>query len=200
MVTEQILSRGVTDKSVLAAMRKVPRHLFVPLSHRAVAYSDGALPIGDGQTISQPYIVAYMTQAARVGPGSRVLEIGTGSGYQTAVLAEIVQEVYTIEILQGLADQAAARLAKLGYKNVKVKQGDGYKGWPEHASYDAILVTAAPPEVPKKLLEQLKQDGCMIVPVGDSFQELRRITRTQSGFKEEPLISVVFVPMIQGNA
>lgn len=196
MVMEQILSRGVTDTQVLAAMRKVPRHLFVPLSCRSLAYADGALSIGDGQTISQPYIVAFMTQTAHVGSGSRVLEIGTGSGYQTAMLAEIANEVYSIEIIQALADQAVTRLAKLGYKNVKIKQGDGYKGWPEQAPFDAIMVTAAPLEVPSDLLGQLKVGGCMVVPVGDTYQDLRRITRTESGFEEESLMSVVFVPMV----
>lgn len=196
MVAEQIISRGVTDTHVLAAMRKVPRHKFVPSGRRSMAYSDAALPIDNGQTISQPYIVALMTQEARLGPGSRVLEIGTGSGYQTAVLAEIVKEVYSIEIIQDLADRAGVRLEKLGYGNVKVKRGDGYEGWPEHAPFDAILVTAAAPEVPHKLLEQLKVGGCMVVPVGDVSQELRRYTRTASGFKEEFLESVVFVPMV----
>ena len=196
MVMEQILSRGVTDTRVLAAMRKVPRHLFVPRSRCPMAYSDGALLIGDGQTISQPYIVAFMTQAAHVGSESRVLEIGTGSGYQTAVLAEIVKEVYSIEIIQSLANQAVARLAQLGYRNVKVKQGDGYQGWSEQAPFDAIMVTAAPREVPRDLLGQLKVGGCMVAPVGDTSQELRRIMRTESGFEEESLMSVVFVPMV----
>ena len=199
MVTEQILSRGVTDTRVLAAMRKVPRHLFVPISRCSMAYADGALSIGDGQTISQPYIVAFMTQVAHIGSVSRVLEIGTGSGYQTAVLAEIVKEVYSIEIIPELADQAVERLAKLGYGNIKVRQGDGYKGWPEQAPFDAIMVTAAPIEVPRDLLGQLKAGGCMVVPVGDTSQELRRITRTESGFEEESLMSVVFVPMVTEN-
>jgi protein-L-isoaspartate(D-aspartate) O-methyltransferase len=199
MVMEQILSRGVTDTQVLAAMRKVPRHLFVPLSRRSMAYEDGALSIGSGQTISQPYIVAFMTQAAHVNSGSRVLEIGTGSGYQTAVLAEIVQEVYSIEIIRELADQAVERLSKLGYKNVKVKQGDGYQGWSEQAPFDVIMVTAAPLEVPRDLLGQLKVGGCMVAPVGGTSQELWRITRTETGFEEESLMSVVFVPMVMGK-
>lgn len=196
MVEEQIVSRGVTDKRILAAMRHVPRHLFVPAGRRSMAYWDGAFPIGYGQTISQPFIVAFMTEAARVGPGSRVLEIGTGSGYQTAVLSEIVREVYSIEFIPELAAQAIERLQKLGYKNAKVKRGDGYKGWPEHAFFDAILVTAAPPEVPKELLKQMRVGGCMLVPVGEFNQELKRITRTQTGFEEENLFPVVFVPMI----
>jgi len=199
MVEEQIASRGVTDEKVLAAMLKVPRHLFVPEDRRSMAYSDGALPIGHGQTISQPFIVAFMTQEARLGPEARVLEIGTGSGYQAAVLAEIVKEVYSLEVVQELADQAVTRLAELGYGNVKVKRGDGYRGWPEKAPFDAIMVTAAPPEVPKELLDQLKIGGRMIIPVGDLSQDLRRITRTRSGFQEEPLIPVVFVPMVRGK-
>ena len=196
MVLDQILSRGVADGSVLSAMRKVPRHLFVPFNRRSKAYSDEALSIGDGQTISQPYIVAFMTQAARLDPKSRVLEIGTGSGYQTAVLAEIVREVYSIEIIPSLADQAEERLAKLGYRNVKIKRGDGYQGWPEQAPFDAIVVTAAAPEVPLELLGQLKIGGCMVIPVGDVSQELLRISRTESGLETESLMSVVFVPMV----
>jgi protein-L-isoaspartate(D-aspartate) O-methyltransferase len=199
MVEEQIASRGVTDEKVLAAMRKVPRHLFVPMDCRPKAYWDGALPIDNGQTISQPFIVAYMTQAACLNSESCVMEIGTGSGYQSAVLAEIVREVYSIELIKDLADQARARLEELGYGNVKIKQGDGYQGWPEHSPFDTIMITAAPPKVPRELLQQLKVGGCMVVPVGDVSQELLRITRTPSGFDEEPLIPVVFVPMVSGN-
>ena len=199
MVEEQIVSRGVTDPRVLEAMRKVPRHLFVPPDLRPEAYWDNALTIGNGQTISQPYIVAYMTQEARVGPESRVLEIGTGSGYQTAVLAEIVREVYTVEIDKELADRASSTLAELGCKNVKMKRGDGYGGWLAQAPFDAILVTAAPPEVPRELVEQLKVGGRMIVPVGQAFQKLMCITRTGSGFQEESLLSVAFVPMVPGD-
>ncbi len=196
MLKEQIERRGITDKRVLDAMRKVKRHLFVPAYLRHVAYEDKPLPIGHGQTISQPYIVAYMTRAVRVGPNDRILEIGTGSGYQAAVLAEIAKEVYTIEILQPLADSARLRLKKMGYKNVKVKLGDGYKGWREYAPFDAIIVTAAPSEIPEELASQLKTGGRMVVPIGLFYQELYLITRTESGFKKEVLLPVAFVPLI----
>ncbi|MFH1779472.1 MAG: protein-L-isoaspartate(D-aspartate) O-methyltransferase [Candidatus Omnitrophota bacterium] len=196
MVEEQIERRGITDRRVLDAMRKVKRHLFVPTYLRNAAYEDRPLPIGHGQTISQPYIVAYMTQAARVGPNDRILEIGTGSGYQAAVLAEIAKEVYTIEILQPLADRARLRLEEMGYKNIKVKRGDGYKGWREYAPFDAIIVTAAPSEIPEELTNQLKIGGRMVVPIGLFYQELYLITRTESGFKKEALLPVAFVPMI----
>ncbi len=198
MVKRQIENRGITDKGVLAAMRKVKRHLFVPEGLRDAAYMDTPLPIGDGQTISQPYIVAFMTEAARLGPDDRVLEIGTGSGYQAAVLAEIAKEVYTVEILEPLADSARARLEKLGYGNIDVKRGDGYKGWPEHAPFDAIIVTAAPPEIPKDLAGQLKVGGRMVVPVGGFFQQLYLIERTDTGFREKALLPVRFVPMVKG--
>jgi len=200
MVEEQIEQRGITDKGVLNAMRKVPRHLFVPAYLRNAAYEDRPLPIGHGQTISQPYIVAYMTQAARVGPDDRVLEIGTGSGYQAAVLAEIAKEVCTIEILQPLADSARLRLVEIGYKNVKVKLGDGYQGWREYAPFDAIIVTAAPAEIPEELTQQLKIGGRMVVPIGVFYQELYLITRTESGFKKEAILPVAFVPMIHPSA
>gem|GEM_PF-912409 len=176
MVERQIKDRGIADKKVLETMAKVERHLFVPEGLREAAYEDTPLPIGDGQTISQPYIVAYMTEAARLGPSDRVLEIGTGSGYQAAVLAEIVKEVYTIEILKPLADSAGARLKELGYENIDLRRGDGYKGWPEQAPFDAIIVTAAPPEIPEDLVDQLKVGGRMVVPVGAFFQELYLIT------------------------
>ena len=196
MVKTQLETRGITDAKVLKAMRKVKRHLFVPTHQLISAYNDSPLPIGYGQTISQPYIVAYMTQAARLFPDDRVLEIGTGSGYQAAVLAEIVKEVYTIEILKPLADTARARLEEMGYRNIKVKHGDGYKGWKEYAPYDAIIVTAAPDEVPEELVRQLKIGGRMVVPIGSFFQELYLITKTESGIKQELLLPVVFVPMI----
>ena len=196
MVDQQIERRGITDKRVLDAMRKVERHLFVPAHLRNVAYEDKPLPIGHGQTISQPYIVAYMTQAARVGPNDRILEIGTGSGYQAAVLAEIAKEEYTIEILQPLADSARLRLEGMGDKNVKVKLGDGYKGWKEYAPFDAIIVTAAPSEIPEELANQLETGGRMVVPIGLFYQELYLITRTESGFKKEVILPVAFVPMI----
>lgn len=196
MVDQQIERRGITDKRVLDAMRKVKRHLFVPAHLRNAAYEDTPLPIGHGQTISQPYIVAYMTQAARVGPNDRILEIGTGSGYQAVVLAEIAKEIYTIEILQPLADSARTRLEEMGYKNVKVKLGDGYKGWREYAPFDAIIVTAAPSEIPQALASQLKIGGRMVVPIGSFYQELYLITRTESGFEKEALLPVAFVPML----
>ena len=199
MVKTQLETRGITDAKVLKAMRKVKRHLFVPTHQLISAYNDSPLPIGYGQTISQPYIVAYMTQAARLFPDDRVLEIGTGSGYQAAVLAELVKEVYTIEILKPLADTARVRLEELGYRNIKVKHGDGYKGWKEYAPYDAIIVTAAPDEAPEELVRQLKVGGRMVVPIGSFFQELYLITKRESGIKQELLLPVVFVPMIHSS-
>lgn len=196
MAKEQVERRGISDKRVLDAMGKVKRHLFVPAYLRSAAYEDRPLPIGLGQTISQPYIVAYMTEAAKVGSADRVLEIGTGSGYQAAVLAEIAKEVYTIEILQPLADSARSRLEEMGYENIRVKCADGYKGWDEYAPFDVIIVTAAPSEVPKELILQLKVGGRMVVPIGSFHQELYLITRTDSGFEEKALLPVVFVPMI----
>ncbi|MFH1208473.1 MAG: protein-L-isoaspartate(D-aspartate) O-methyltransferase [Candidatus Omnitrophota bacterium] len=199
MVDEQIIARGVNDERTLNAMRKVPRHLFVPALLRGAAYSDQPLPIGRGQTISQPYIVAYMTEKGLVGPEDRVLEIGTGSGYQAAILGELAKEVYSMEIIRTLAEAAARKLAELGYKNVQVKCGDGSQGWPEQAPFDVIIVTAAPTEVPEALLEQLKVGGRMVLPVGGSSQELVRITRTDTGFERESLIPVIFVPMKSGD-
>lgn len=199
MVKTQLETRGITDAKVLNAMGKVKRHLFVPTHQLISAYNDSPLPIGYSQTISQPYIVAYMTQAARLLPDDRVLEIGTGSGYQAAVLAEIVKEVYTIEILKPLADTARARLEEMGYRNIKVKHGDGYKGWKEYAPYDAIIVTAAPDEVPEELVRQLKVGGRMVIPIGSFFQELYLITKRESGIKQELLLPVVFVPMIHSS-
>ena len=199
MVDEQIASRDVNDERVLEAMRKVPRHLFVPEPLRFAAHFDRPLPIGYQQTISQPFIVAYMTEKARVGPDDKVLEIGTGSGYQAAVLGELAREVYSIEIVEPLADRAKQTLSDLGYENIKVKWGDGYKGWPEYAPFDVILVTAAPPEVPQALLDQLKVGGRLIAPVGDFYQKLVRITRTKTDFKKESLLPVIFVPMVKGK-
>jgi len=196
MIKEQIEARGVKDQRVLDAMRKVKRHLFVPSQWRNSAYDDHPLPIGHGQTISQPYIVAYMTEAAKINPTDRVLEIGTGSGYQAAVLAEMAKEVYTIEILQLLAESASLLLKDLGYKNVKVKCGDGYQGWKEYAPFDAIIVTAAPTEIPGELVKQLKTGGRMVVPIGSFFQDLYRLTKTDSGYKKEVLLPVRFVPMV----
>ncbi len=196
MVKEQIENRGITDKRVLEAMRKVKRHLFVPAYLQNAAYDDRPLPIGHAQTISQPYIVAYMTEAAKVGPNDRVLEIGTGSGYQAAVLAEMAKEVYTIEILQPLAESAGRLLKELGYKNLKVKWGDGYQGWKEYAPFDAIIVTAAPSEIPGELVKQLKTGGRMVIPIGSFFQDLYLLTKTNSGYKKETLLPVRFVPMV----
>lgn len=200
MVDEQIIARGVSDPKVLDAMRKVERHLFVPPALQALAYFDEPLPIGHGQTISQPYIVAYMTEAARIGPGDRVLEIGTGSGYQSAVLAEIAKEVFTVEVVEPLASSAAGCLSGLGYKNINVRFSDGYRGWPEEAPFDAIIITAAPSEIPMEIAGQLKVGGRMVVPVGDFSQELCLITRDEDGFKRKSLLSVRFVPMIHATA
>lgn len=199
MVEHQIKDRGVTDKEVLKAMKKVKRHLFVPPYIADLAYQDSPLPIGERQTISQPYIVAFMTEAAKLKRNDKVLEVGTGSGYQAAVLARIVKEVYTIEIIKRLADSARYRLKELGYKNVHVKWGDGYKGWPEEAPFDAIIVTAAPDEVPEELLKQLKLGGRMVVPVGAFYQELYLITKTKDGYSKESLLPVRFVPMVHGE-
>ncbi len=195
MVDEQIARRGVTDARVLAAMRRVPRHEFVPESYKKYAYADEPLPIGEGQTISQPYIVALMTETLHIGKDSRVLEIGTGSGYQAAVLAEIAAEVYSIEIIESLAERAEVTLNRLGYSNVHVKAGDGYRGWPEKAPFDAIIVTAAPDHVPEPLVEQLKVGGRMSIPVGDIYQELLVITKTESGVVRKDVLPVRFVPM-----
>ena len=199
MVREQIESRGVRDPRVLVALRKVERHLFVPeaLHHRA--YSDQPLPIGHSQTISQPYIVAYMTEALELKPSDRVLEIGTGSGYQAAILAELVREVYSIEIVEPLAKESAERLKRLSYKNIKLRTGNGYRGWPEAAPFDAIIVTAAPPSIPAALIEQLAEGGRLVVPVGTMFQELIRVRRTPKGMTQEDLLPVRFVPMVGGS-
>ncbi len=195
MVDTQIAARGVRDEGVLEAMRKVPRHRFVPEDQRAYAHEDGPLPIGEGQTISQPYIVALMTELAAVDRTSKVLEIGTGSGYQAAVLAEIAGSVFTIEIVPELGKRAAALLKELGYTNVTAKIGDGYDGWPEEAPFDAIVVTAAPGKVPQPLLDQLKVGGRLVIPVGVSYQELLVITRTETGYDRRSTIPVRFVPM-----
>lgn len=195
MVRDQIAAREVRDPRVLAAMRKIPRHLFVPPEWQSLAYTDQPLPIGHGQTISQPYIVAFMTEALELKPGDRVLEIGTGSGYQAAVLAELVREVYSIEIVERLAEEAETRLRRLGYTNVQVRAGDGYRGWPDAAPFDAIMVTAAPDHVPAPLLEQLALNGRLILPVGRFYQDLIRIRRTSGGLKKETLLPVRFVPM-----
>lgn len=195
-LVETLKSQGLKSRTVLDALLKVPRHKFVPASHRNRAYENRALPIAHDQTISQPYIVGYMTEAADIAPGDRVLEIGTGSGYQAAVLAELAKEVYSIEIVPALADSARNLLSELGYKNVQVKTGNGYLGWPEHAPFDAILVTAAPDEVPQALVDQLAVGGTMVVPVGTGYQQMVIITRNQSGIVERRTIPVAFVPMV----
>jgi protein-L-isoaspartate(D-aspartate) O-methyltransferase len=195
MVDTQLKARDIRDARVLDAMLKVPRHLFVPESQRIDAYIDSPLPIGYGQTISQPYIVAFMTQALQVEPGDRVLEIGTGSGYQAAVLGELASEVYTIEIVPPLAERAGETLKRLGYRNIQVRTGNGYLGWPEHAPYDRIMVTAAPDEVPTALLQQLKIGGLMAIPVGTVTQELRILRRTVTGTETLSTLPVRFVPM-----
>ncbi len=195
MVENQIVARGIDDARVLAAMRKVPRHEFVPADVRASAYDDRPLPIGWEQTISQPYIVALMTSALRLQGSERVLEIGTGSGYQAAVLAAIVPEVYSIEILPELAKQARTTLDRLGLEHVRLRTGDGFRGWPEHAPFDAIVVTASPLQVPQPLLEQLAAGGRMVLPVGGEQQLLLRIRRGPSGYDSDTLAAVRFVPM-----
>src|SRR5262245_28073309 len=195
MVDDQLKARDIRDLRVLNAMLKVPRHLFVPEPRRAQAYGDFPVPIDYGQTISQPYIVAFMTQALDVQPGHRVLEIGTGSGYQAAVLAELTDEVYTIEIIAPLAERARETLRVLGYRSIQVRTGNGYLGWPEHAPYDRIMVTAAPDDVPPALVKQLKVGGVMAIPVGTSIQELRILRRTASGLETIRTLPVRFVPM-----
>jgi protein-L-isoaspartate(D-aspartate) O-methyltransferase len=195
MVSEQIAGRGIQDARVLAALSRVPRHELVPEDVRAHAYEDRPLPIGHGQTISQPFVVAYMTEQLRLRGNERVLEIGTGSGYQAAVLAEIAKEVFSIEIVAPLGERARADLERLGYRNVQVRIGDGYRGWPEQAPFDAIIVTAAPGHVPQPLIDQLALDGRLVLPVGGFDQELLRIERRADGIHEERLIDVRFVPM-----
>jgi protein-L-isoaspartate(D-aspartate) O-methyltransferase len=199
MVQRDLKGRDIIDSQVLAAMSQVPRHLFVPPALEQQAYDDNPLPIGHGVTISQPYIVALMTQAARIKPGQRVLEVGTGSGYQAAVLATLTDQVYSIELIPELAQSAGERLARLGYKQVQVKSGDGYLGWPEFAPFDAIIVTAAAPEIPVALKEQLKDGGRLVIPVGPTFgpQNLLRLTRHGATFQEEMLSPVAFVPLVK---
>jgi len=195
MVDDTIAARGIKDPRVLAAMRAVPRHEFVPENMRVHAYDDNALAIGLGQTISQPYIVAAMTEAAHVGPGKRVLEIGTGSGYQCAVLAELGADVYSIEIVEPLAARARALLTRLGYTKLHLRTGDGSRGWPEAAPFDAIVVTAAPHEIPKPLVDQLAVGGRLEIPVGDDAQQLQVVERGANGTTTETLMDVRFVPM-----
>ncbi|HWY52317.1 MAG TPA: protein-L-isoaspartate(D-aspartate) O-methyltransferase [Chthoniobacterales bacterium] len=197
MVEEQLKPRGIHDERVLAAMAKVPREAFVPENMRTQSYADSALPIGHDQTISQPFIVAYMTEQLRLQPSDRVLEIGTGSGYHAAVLAELAKEVYTVEIVEPLAKEASARLARLDYNNAHVKIGDGYQGWPEVAPFDAIIVTCAPDKVPEPLAQQLKEGGRMIIPVGSGMmdQQLYLLEKTNGELAQRAILPVRFVPM-----
>ena len=200
MVKDQLESRGIQDEGVLRTMRKTPRHLFVPSHLKDMAYEDGPLPIGEGQTISQPYIVALMTELLKLKKNHRVLEIGTGSGYQAAVLSSLVKEVYSIEIVKSLAEMADKKLRDMQYHNVIVKWGDGYLGWKKYAPFDAIIVTAAPNEVPQALVDQLKIGGMLVLPVGTRFQKLKVITKAQNGdIGERDVISVRFVPMVHPN-
>jgi len=200
MTEEQLRARGIRDPAVLAAMARVARDRFVPAGYQEMAYGDHPLPIGFEQTISQPYIVAYMTEAARIETGDRVLEIGTGSGYQAAILAELASEVYTIEIIPELAARARGVLDELGYRDVHVRAGDGYAGWPEQAPFDAIVVTAAPDHVPPALVEQLAIGGRMLIPVGAGEQEMRVITKTATGVIQQTTLAVRFVPLVRGDS
>lgn len=195
MVEAQLVAGGITDQRVIAAMRRVPRHRFMPETASEEAYGDFPLPIGHGQTISQPFIVAYMTQALNLKEDEKVLEIGTGSGYQAAILAELVSRVFTIEIVEPLAESAKQTLAELGYEHVRVRTGDGYQGWPEESPFDAIILTAAPIDIPSPLLEQLKIGGRLILPVGHYPQRLLLIRRTEDGYQQQELLPVAFVPM-----
>ena len=198
MVDQQLKPRGINDERVIAAMAKVPREEFIPVDARTDAYEDGPLPIGHGQTISQPCIVAFMTEQLRLDPGDRILEIGSGSGYQAAILAELVSDVYTIEIVEPLAKTAEAALQRLGYKNVHIKVGDGYQGWPEEAPFDAVIVTCAPEKVPQPLVDQLKDGGRMVIPVGERFaQQLYLLEKKNGRLKESVTLPVRFVPMIR---
>jgi protein-L-isoaspartate(D-aspartate) O-methyltransferase len=196
MVAVQIMNRGITDAATLKSMSKVPRHLFVPKAYEREAYDDNPLPIGYGQTISQPYIVAYMTEVVKPTAKKKALEIGTGSGYQAAVLAEIVDKVYTIEIVPELASESSERFKELGYKNIVSKFGDGYKGWPEYAPFDIIVVTAAAEEIPQPLIDQLAENGRLVIPVGapSAIQELILLEKKNGKIKESRLTFVRFVP------
>ena len=196
MVDSQIRSRGIRDLRVLEAMGRVPRHLFVPEALRSGSYADEPLPIGEGQTISQPYIVAYMTEALGLRGGEKVLEVGTGSGYQTAILAEIAGDVFTVELIESLSLRARETLGALAYRNIHFRTGDGSKGWPEEAPFDAIMVTAAAARVPRELEEQLGPSGAMIVPAGTETQTLWLIQRGKTGLKRQRLLAVRFVPLV----
>jgi protein-L-isoaspartate(D-aspartate) O-methyltransferase len=196
MVTQQVISRGVTDQPTLKAMRKVPRHLFVPEEYKSEAYDDNPLPIGYGQTISQPYIVAYMTEVAKPDPSKTALEIGTGSGYQAAILAEIIKSVFSIEIVPELAKESEKRLKMLGYRNITVKHGDGYKGWKEFSPFNIIIVTAAAEEIPQPLIDQLAENGRLVIPVGPpmAVQELILLVKKNGKIEKSRLTFVRFVP------
>lgn len=197
MVDQDIIPHGIKDPAVIAAMRQVPRHRFIPGAYSLFAYVDGPLPIGHGQTISQPSLVAEMTEQLRLKKTDKVLEIGTGSGYQAAILAELVEKVLSVEIVEPLARQAAQTLAELGFKNVRVRAGDGYGGWPEEAPFDAIIVTAAPDHVPQPLLDQLAVGGRLVIPVGKDFQMLELYHRTPTGYERKTLTFVRFVPLVR---
>jgi protein-L-isoaspartate(D-aspartate) O-methyltransferase len=199
MVEEQLRARGIREMRVLDAMARVPRHLFMPPTARYAAYADHPMPIGFNQTISQPYIVAYMTEAAGITPRHKVLEVGTGSGYQAAILAELARDVYTIEIIPELAARSGTLLRDLGYTNVHTRTGDGYAGWPDAAPFDAIIVTAAPDHVPQALVDQLALNGRMIIPVGAGEQEMRVITKTAEGVVHRTTMLVRFVPLVRGD-
>jgi len=200
MVEQQLKPRGIKEERVLAAMAKVPREEFIPVDVRVDAYEDGPLPIGYDQTISQPYVVAFMTEQLRPKSSDRVLEIGSGSGYQAAILAELVTDVYTIDIVEPLAKTAEATLQRLGYKNVHIKVGDGYKGWPEEAPFDAIIVTCAPEKVPQPLVDQLEEGGRMVIPVGERFaQQLHLFEKKNGQLKESVTLPVRFVPMLRSK-
>lgn len=201
MVERQLVARGIENEKVLEAMRKVPRHEFVPESQQAFAYQDRPLPIGHDQTISQPYIVAFMTEQLAVKPGDRVLEIGTGSGYQAAVLAELVKEVYTIEIVEPLAKSSSEHFERVGYENITAKAGDGYLGWPEHAPFDAVMVTAAPDHIPQPLIDQLREGGRMIIPVGPDggMQQLKILRKKDGEVVRESILPVRFVPLTRNT-
>jgi protein-L-isoaspartate(D-aspartate) O-methyltransferase len=197
MIAEQLRGRDVREPRVLAAIARVPRHLFIPEAARADAYEDHPVPIGHGQTISQPYIVGFMTQALDVAPEHRVLEIGTGCGYQTAVLAELAREVHTIEVVRELASGARETLDRLGYLNVRFRTGDGYDGWPDAAPFDRIIAAAAPPEIPPVLIDQLADEGVLVLPVGDWHQEIKVIHKRGGHIQSRDVLPVRFVPMIR---